>query len=180
VFHEENDAVAHNLHIPGARVCSTTLTSNANIVTEPVINAEQAGLLKALQKCLELRDKYMFRSRQRLGDDPRDYDGHFRALGDDCADVCGVRPDFPVKNIKTQVKSQENNFGKWNIYPKPPPPHWHWKDKEAVSADGSKPAGDEDFVFENCQVPGRQTGWSYAIDAKGVYQVYKGEEGVST
>ncbi|KAF5317567.1 hypothetical protein D9619_013212 [Psilocybe cf. subviscida] len=166
-FHEENEAAAHNLHTPGASWFS---------IYQPVINAEQAGLLKALQKCLELRDKYMFRSRQRLGDDPRDYDGHFRALGDDCADVCGVRPDFPVKDIKTKAKSQENNFGKWNIYPKPPPPHWHWKDKEAVSADGSKIAGHEDFVFENCEVPGRQTGWSYAIDAKGVYQVYKGEE----
>ncbi|KAF8170918.1 AMP deaminase, partial [Pholiota molesta] len=140
---------------------------------EQIINAEQIQLLQQLQKCLELRDKYMFKSRQRLGDDPRDYDGHFEPLGDLYADVSGVRPDVPISDIKNGVKSQANSFNTWNIYPKPPPPHWHWKDKEIVSADGTKKAGDDEFILENCEIPGPLEGWSYEIDMKGVYQVYE-------
>jgi len=60
---------------------------------EYIINVEQANLLHSLQKCLELREKYMLKSRQRLGDD---YDGQFQLLGDGYADVSGVRPDFPL------------------------------------------------------------------------------------
>lgn len=119
----------------------------------------------------------MFKSRQRLGDDPRDYDGHFKPLGDRYADVSGVRPDVPISAIKNGVKSQANSFKKWNIYPKQPPPHWHWKDKEVVSADGTKKAGDDEFVFENCEIPGPLEGWSYEIDMKGVYQVYEDTQG---
>ncbi|KJA23236.1 hypothetical protein HYPSUDRAFT_40051 [Hypholoma sublateritium FD-334 SS-4] len=145
--------------------------------TEQIVSAEQVQLLKSLQKCLELRDKYMFKSRQRLGDDPRDYDSHFEPLGDRYADVSGVRPDVPVEAIKNGVKSQANSFQHWNIYPKPPPPHWHWKDKEVVSADGTKKSGDDEFEFERCEIPGPQEGWTYAIDTKGVYQVYDGTKG---
>ncbi|KAF9485750.1 AMP deaminase [Pholiota conissans] len=148
--------------------------------TEQIITAEQVKLLKDLQKCLELRDKYMFKSRQRLGDDPRDYDGLFEPLGDRYADVSGVRPDVPVSAIKNGVRSQANSFNKWDIYPKPPPPHWHWKDKEVISADGTTKPGDDEFMFENCEIPGPQEGWAFEIDMKGVYQVYdntKGNEG---
>lgn len=121
----------------------------------------------------------MFKSRQRLGDDPRDYDGHFEPLGDRYADVSGVRPDVPISATKNGVKSQANSFKKWNIYPKPPPPHWHWKDKEVVSADGTKKAGDDEFILENCEIPGPLEGWSYEIDMKGVYQVYEDTQGAS-
>ncbi|KDR82958.1 hypothetical protein GALMADRAFT_134480 [Galerina marginata CBS 339.88] len=146
---------------------------------ETLLNAEQAQLLQSLQKCLELRDKYMLKSRQRLGDDPRDYDEQFQALGDDYADVSGVRPDVPIPPIPSNVQSQANNFEPWQIYPKPPPPHWHWKDKSIISGDGSHKLADDEFSFEHCVIPGAQDGWSYAIDMKGVFQVFdetKGKE----
>jgi len=144
---------------------------------EYIINAEQANLLYSLQKCLELRDKYMLKSRQRLGDDPRDYDGDFQPLGDDYADVSGVRPDFPLHGKHREPQSQQNTFSPWKIYPKPPPPHWHWKDKEVVSADGTTKPGDGEFKMEDCVIPGLHDGWSYAIDVKGVFQVYDETKG---
>ncbi|KAF8885708.1 hypothetical protein CPB84DRAFT_1816803 [Gymnopilus junonius] len=135
--------------------------------TENIVSAEQIKLLQSLQKCLELRDKYMLKSRQRLGDDPRDYDGLFTALPDEHADVSGVRPDIhiPLHTENVSVRSQENSFEPWNIYPKPPPPHWHWKDKTLLS-------GDDEFRFEDCAIPGEHEGWSFGIDVKGVFQIY--------
>jgi AMP deaminase len=144
------------------------------VFLEYSINVEQASLLRSLQRCFELRDKYMLMSRQRLGDDPRDYDGYFQPLGDDYADVSGVRPDFPPHRV---AQTQQNKFEPWKIYPKPPPPHWHWKDKGVVSADGTTKAGEDEFTFEDCEIPGAHDGWSFAIDVKGVFQVYDDKKG---
>ncbi|PPQ68832.1 hypothetical protein CVT25_008880 [Psilocybe cyanescens] len=157
VFHVEEEQDNHK-----------QLTGEAH-AAEVILNPETIHLLQSLQKCLELRDKYMLKSRQRLGDDPRDYDGKFKPLGDDYADVSGVRPDVPTPGT-SEAKSQQNSFEKWDIYPKPPPPHWHWKDKEVISADGTRKSGDDEFAFEECDIPGEHIGWSYAIDMKGVFQ----------
>ncbi|KAJ7016880.1 hypothetical protein C8F04DRAFT_1158918 [Mycena alexandri] len=62
-------------------------------VPETVITSELAQLFQSFQRCLELRDKYILKSRQRLGDDPRHYDGYFLGLDDNNAGVCGVRTD---------------------------------------------------------------------------------------
>lgn len=147
------------------------------MLLEVLINAETAHLLQSLHKCLELRDKYMIKSRQRLGDDPRDYDGKFKPLGDDYADVSGVRPDIPPPSGPSEIQSQKNAFHPWSIYPRPPPPHWHWKDKGIVSADGTTRSGDDEFEYEKCEIPGEHLGWSYAIDVKGVFQVYDDSKG---
>ncbi|PPQ82299.1 hypothetical protein CVT26_013962 [Gymnopilus dilepis] len=163
-------------YIPDERVGVQRLK---DLGLEQIVNAEQQKLLQSLQKCLELRDKYMFKSRQRLGDDPRDYDGLFSPLPDEYADVSGVRPDMPIPwNMENAtVRSQDDSFEPWNIYPKPPPPHWHWKDKTAVSADGTPKSGDDEFRFEDCVVPGEHEGWSFGIDVKGVFQVYDEAKG---
>lgn len=139
---------------------------------EHVTGTEQAQLLQSLQRCLDLRDKYMLKSGQRLGDDPRDYDGLFQPLDNDHTDVCGIRPDVSINSAKSQ--SQANCFEPWNIYPKPPPPHWHWKDRETVvSIDGTKNrSGHDEFNFDDCAIPGEHPGWSFGIDVKGVFQVY--------
>lgn len=143
--------------------------------SEPVISAEQVDLLNSLQKCLDLRNKYMMMSLQRLGDDPRDYDGHFQPFSDEYADVSSVCPDTPLPVISI-VKPNEPPFEPWKISPAPPPPHWHWKDKPVVNPDGSTKAGDK-FEFEKCVIPGPHEGWSFALDEKGVYQVYRGDKG---
>ncbi|KAL1722966.1 hypothetical protein EV715DRAFT_287007 [Schizophyllum commune] len=131
------------------------------------LNAELAGLFSAFQKCLDLRDKYMLRSNQRLGDNPKDYDGQFKGLDDAHADVSGMRPgtNYATNNPDKVDKPAEP----WKIYPTPPPPHWHWRDTAAVHSDNTKV---EEFRFENCPIPGAHE-WDFEIDDRGVFQVYK-------
>jgi AMP deaminase len=140
------------------------------MIIVPEINAELLHLFQSLQKCLKLRDKYICKSRQRLGDNPRDYDGHFSGLDDDHADVSGMRPDTSFASNHSPAQPE-----KWRIYPKPPPPHWHWTDKrQAVTTDGRhSPVGE--FNFDECEIPGEDP-WEFAIDDTGVYQVYDNAE----
>lgn len=153
---------------------STTATELANGVQtppEPFITPEQAQLLQYFQKCCELRDKYMCKSRQRLGDDPRDYDGDLDGIDEEHADVCGQRPDI---DHTTNQPLADPPFKPWNIYPKPPPPAWHWKSKEVYNRDGTPTDGDG-FEFEACEIPESHP-WTFEIDDKGVYQVYEASE----
>jgi AMP deaminase len=109
----------------------------------------------------------MLKSRQRLGDDPRDHDGSFQGIDDKLADVTGVRPDADYSTNSPPASS----FTPWRIYPKPPPPHWHYKDDERVSrSDGH--GGTEEFSFSECHIPNTHP-YVYAIDDKGVFQVYE-------
>jgi AMP deaminase len=117
----------------------------------------------------------MLKSLQRLGDDPRDYDGHFMGLDDERADVSGVRPDADYAANCPPASP----FEPWKVSPRPPPPHWHWTDKEkVVSSDGRYTAKEDGFRFEDCVIPGPHP-WRFDIDDKGVYQVYGNMEGDS-
>ncbi|KAG0703791.1 AMP deaminase [Suillus ampliporus] len=138
---------------------------------DTMITPELARVAQSFQKCLELRDKYITKSLQRLGDNPRDHDGVFHGVAEGLADVSGVKPDA---NISLAV-SPKNPHEPWAIYPKPPPPHWHFTAKETViSADGRVTPHDE-FNFAQCQIPGNHE-WEFEIDDKGVYQVYTNAE----
>ncbi|KAF9066473.1 hypothetical protein BDP27DRAFT_1330580 [Rhodocollybia butyracea] len=142
--------------------------SVADSAVHDTINAELLHMFQSLQKCLELRDKYMARSRQRLGDNPKDFDGNFTGLDDERAGVAGVRPDanFAANQPPPQIP------GHWTIYPPPPPPHWHWADKNNVmSADGRR-TPDGEFNFEECHIPSSDS-LVFAIDETGVFQVYE-------
>lgn len=141
-----------------------------SIAAESVITAEQAHILQAFQRCLDLRDKYMLKSRQRLGDDPRDYDGDFDGVDDEHADPSGLKPD--VDPATNQPPAQQ--FKPWRIYPKPPPPTWHSKSKEVLSHGESETGGDA-FRFEECEIPGSHP-WNFRIDDKGVFQVYEADD----
>ncbi|KAI0755087.1 AMP deaminase [Daedaleopsis nitida] len=136
---------------------------------EPPIPSEYVPIFEALEKCLDLRDKYMTRSGQKLGFNPRDHDGLFTGLDDDIASVSGVRPDVDY----TSRPPPKSPFKSWRIYPHPPPPHWHWKGTEKVihSNTGHYISNGGDFDPSHVEVPGSHE-WDYAIDEKGVYQVY--------
>lgn len=138
------------------------------------ITSELDALFQSFQKCLELRDKYMGASLQRLGDNPRDYDGHFKGLKSGLPDVSTVRPD--VDYVASGTTSDECKFDPWRIYPSPPPPHWHWRDENIVVAtDGKeqvKKARSGEFQKEEVVIPEPHT-WEFEIDDKGVYQVYE-------
>ncbi|PCH40282.1 AMP deaminase [Wolfiporia cocos MD-104 SS10] len=136
---------------------------------EPAISSEFHTIFESFQKCLELRDKYMLRSGQRLGFNPKDHDGMFTGLDEDIAGVSGVRPDADYAN-RVPPKSP---FSKWRIYPKPPPPHWHWKGNNTVvpSHSGHDDSYEEQFEFQNCEIPAPDS-YRFELDEKGVFQVY--------
>ena len=144
--------------------------------TDLVMPPENIPILEALEECLSLRDKYMSRSGQKLGFNPRDHDGVFSSLDEDVAGVCGVQPDADY----TARPPTKSPFRKWRIYPRPPPPHWHWKGKGTVvpSNEGYETMEEEEFEFNKCEIPGAGE-LDFAIDEKGVFQVYSSTKGPS-
>ncbi len=151
-------------------------------------------LYASFLKCLELRDKYMNRSLQRLGDNPRDHDGEFDGINDSIKDVPGIRADAPRPSYPYAVPAAENHvkggYGPWKIYPAPPPPHWHWVPPNEVNAGPAEAhpnpstarrhvSGNENFDFSQCEIPTVATremaNWDFAMDDKGVYQVYESD-----
>lgn len=133
------------------------------------ITPEYARVFQLFQRALELRDKYIFKSLQRLGDDPRHHDDHFHGITEGYADVAGVKPDANFANSRTE----HITYQPWKIYPKPPPPHWRFSPKKraAATADGLDSFEEEDFEFDKCDLPGPHE-WTFELDDKGVYQVY--------
>ncbi|KAI0248636.1 AMP deaminase [Lactifluus subvellereus] len=128
-------------------------------------NPELSNILEHLRKCLELRDKYITVSNQRLGDNPRDHDDVFHGIPEGISDVMGVRPEAATN----PCESTEEQFKPWRIYPRPPPPHWHWTADQAVSSGTASPR--DVFDFSHFDIPGAHE-WEFEIDDKGIYQVY--------
>jgi AMP deaminase len=126
---------------------------------------EFGSMLEVLRKCLELRDKYMTVSNQRLGDNPRDHDGVFHGITEGFSDVMGVRPEATGSYEPT-----EEQFKPWRIYPRPPPPHWHWTADQAAVSSGKTSSSDA-VDFNRFGIPGAHE-WEFEIDDKGIYQVY--------
>lgn len=194
--------VAHDFALPPAASGHFGL-ENAHTVTlddEPEINLskldhqqtlsqqELRDLLSSFNKCLQLRDKYMACSLQRLGDNPRDYDGAFKGFAEDIGGVSGVRPDAYAtlrKNTGTSgqhpsLQPAPQQFAKWDIYPRPPPPHWHWTAKPHPEQGGpiddqpqlvSEEGDGDGFDFGHFEIPGAHE-WHYHLDSKGVFQIY--------
>ncbi|KIJ64424.1 hypothetical protein HYDPIDRAFT_89984 [Hydnomerulius pinastri MD-312] len=147
-------------------------TTEAQVQMQASVTPEMAHTFQQFHRCLELRDKYIARSLQRLGDNPRDHDGHFNGIAEGFADVSGVTPNANF----AKVKVTESPYQPWCIYPKPPPPHWHFTAKQnVVTSDGGVTPQDDEFDFSKCQIPGPQS-WNFALDDKGVYQVYSTAE----
>ena len=137
-----------------------------------VLSSEFAPIFDSIRKCLELRDKYTLVSGQRLGFNPKDHDGSFMGLPDETSDVTGVRPDA-YQPLSDSIESQH---APWRIYPRPPPPHWHWTDHNGAGPSHANTPGEEEFVFEECEIPGEDS-WGFEIDEKGVYQIYRDVNG---
>lgn len=96
------------------------------------ISPELRALFASFQKCLELRDKYMRLSLQRLGDNPQHIDRESSASPLPAAecDVAGLRADSVLRSAHLESSENEQSGGSeqgrpWGIYPSPPPPHWH-------------------------------------------------------
>lgn len=134
------------------------------------ISTEFKPMFEALQKCLDLRDKYIRLSLQRLGDDPRHHDGVFTGFEGDVGDVSGLK--LHAYSSSAFGSPSEKKFSPWKIYPSPPPPHWHYK-----KAPQSFFHEEEEFEFSKCDIPGEDS-WTFKIDEKGVFQVYAQSSGM--
>ncbi|KAI0712032.1 AMP deaminase [Earliella scabrosa] len=152
---------------PSLRTRRCILRYNAELP----IPSEFVPIFEALEKCLDLRDKYMSRSGQKLGFSPRDHDGVFAGLDEDVAGVSGVRPDADYAS-RPPPKSP---FKKWRIYPRPPPPHWHWKGRDTAIPSHSGEVSEDEESEPPLDMPGAHE-WNFAIDEKGVFQVFKPED----
>ncbi|EJU03368.1 AMP deaminase [Dacryopinax primogenitus] len=156
--------------------------ADAEDEADAFITPELLALYESFSKCLDLRDKYMNYSMQRLGDNPQHYDGYFTPLPPDLCDVNGVREDatlpsdyplhFPADPSLEPLAQGPNLSTPWRLYPKPPSPHWHWYARAAPSGvSNGAPEEEEEFDFEKCGIPGEHE-WMFEMDDKGVYQVY--------
>ncbi|KAA1118754.1 AMP deaminase [Puccinia graminis f. sp. tritici] len=138
----------------------------------PLINDEDTHLSEELrllyesfQACLDLRDKYIGLSKQRLVDNPQSFDSKFINQ----STARGNPPAHP----------------EWKIYPPPPKPHWRANsDYQAEEAWDLHPRDSRDqlqdhpasprleFDFDACSLPGKDDRFRFAIDSHGVYQIY--------
>lgn len=137
-----------------------------------VLTAELRALYGSFQRCLDLRDKYMALSRQRLEDNPANYDGSFDPVSS---------PSYASTSQLLPVNLPPG-FDHWKIYPPPPEPHWKERDPfgegpgETTEQIAAREAERRKFVWEQCEIPVKEQEDQrrrFALDANGVYQVYR-------
>jgi AMP deaminase len=129
------------------------------------LSEELRSLYESFQACLDLRDKYIGLSKQRLVDNPQSFDSKFINQ----STARGNTPAHP----------------EWKIYPPPPKPHWRANsDYQAEEAWDLHPRDSRDqlqdhpasprleFDFDACSLPGKDDRFRFAIDSHGVYQIY--------
>ncbi|WFD44464.1 AMP deaminase [Malassezia psittaci] len=91
---------------------------------------ECKDLFKNLQKCLELRDKYMDVSQQgNLFDNPKNWDAQFceewaLAAERDLPDFSEITSDHSAKVDGSAWDEKKEQPKPWKVYPPPPRPHW--------------------------------------------------------
>ncbi|WWD17887.1 AMP deaminase [Kwoniella shandongensis] len=157
---------------------------------EQGIGSELEELYASFARCLDLRDKYMELSNQRLGDNPRDHDGQFHGFTPrSYGDVMGLKPQVDQDVCEDPAQNEPDSLPSWKIYPPPPGPHWHWKPTtggphpEPAPADAAEQQGatssynttrDSDvFKIEDCEIPGADDpSRTFEMNDEGVFTVY--------
>lgn len=138
-----------------------------------VQTAELLELYTSFQRCLDLRDKYIKLSRQRLEDNPRDYDGEFDPEPDSTT-ASFERAAVPGKTRAQTSGAKRMKFSKWQINPPPPAPHW--KAEQEAKPNVERVERPQDELLESAwDLPGRHR-YDFSIDKHGVYQVYASPE----
>lgn len=109
--------------------------------------AECESLFANLQKCLELRDKYMDASLQgNLFDDPKNWDAEYCEEWARAADVPLPKPEDHVKDGSVHVDGcawddEKERPKPWKVYPCPPRPHWEHFSPAPASSFVMRPDG---------------------------------------
>ena len=153
------------------------------------------SLSASFARCLDLRDKYLALSLQRLGDNPRDHDGTFQGFFPrSSADINGLKPNADQATCEDPTTSAADELNDspleaWKIYPPPPPPHWHWTAAEngvtpdfagldsqaggSGSATSSTNRDGQVFRFEACDIPGEaKRRCDFGLNDEGVFEVW--------
>ncbi|CAO3638756.1 unnamed protein product [Cunninghamella blakesleeana] len=139
-YHHQKSIVEHDISQP-------SLTDPKTILEESSVTAELLELYNNLQKCLDLRDKYMRLSCQRICDDPKNKDD-WKIYPAPPPASWPLPP--PEELAKLRQKERE-------------------RDADPVAAVGS------DFAFEDCEIPGKHD-YVFGLNKEGFYQVYKTED----
>jgi AMP deaminase len=154
---------------------------------EEAVSAELQELYTSFQTCIELRDKYIALSCQRLEDNPNNYDGEF-APATGSTSTSASRPASPERSKNVPLPNMVNDglpslddmeesdnssrrAKPWKIYPPPPKPHWDPKDPFDAHRSSTVQQQSE-FRFEDCEIPGEHPS-VFELDSQGVYQVYE-------
>lgn len=148
---------------------STTAHPACPGVADPAdhVTAELRALYASFQRCLNLRDKYMRLSRQRLEDNPANYDGNYSPS------------PSPSASQTTSTDPQTPEFKPWVIYPPPPDPHWKERDPFAEATEtteeiAEREAKRREFHWDQIKIPGKESierQKRFVLDSRGVYQV---------
>lgn len=137
------------------------------------VTEELEALYASFQKCINLRDKYMRLSRQRLEDNPANYDGDFSP---------SPSPSSSQVNLENPLApSSAPEIKPWVIYPPPPKPHWKERDPFAEATETTeeiteKEAKRREFHWQDVVIPEREVAGRrkrFEMDGNGVYQVYQ-------
>ncbi|KAK4056829.1 AMP deaminase [Microbotryomycetes sp. JL221] len=125
------------------------------------ITAELRALYASFQRCMDLRDKYIELSRQRLEDNPANYDGVY-------------------KGSEAGSSNLAPCFESWKIYPPPPQPHWEQRDAfsenlETTAEITARENARRRFNWNEVTIPGKEDEPKrkrFELDASGIFQVY--------
>nr|XP_019015072.1 AMP deaminase [Kwoniella pini CBS 10737]OCF53853.1 AMP deaminase [Kwoniella pini CBS 10737] len=155
---------------------------------EQGIGSELEQLYASFARCLDLRDKYLELSNQRLGDNPKDHDGNFHGFTPrSSGDVMGLKAEVRQDTCEGPSAAENETLPTWNLYPPPPPPHWHWKPSqgsvlpEPTSSDGATTSKDkastsesgiQQFKFEDCLIHEEDKEHEFHLNDEGVFSVY--------
>lgn len=117
-----------------------------NFILDDAITAELCELYGSLQKCLDLREKYINLSCQNLMDDPRHADD-WEIYPEP------PKPSWPLPSLEEQERRKAKEKA---------------READPVAAVGS------DFDFNQCKIPSPHP-YHFGVGPDGVYQVYKNE-----
>lgn len=112
-------------------------------------------------------------SRQRLEDNPANYDGLYSGTP-----LSATTIPLPSNDIAPLRDSP--NFNPWEIYPPPPSPHWKERDPYSEATETTieieeREAKRREFCWEKVRIPGKEVEGKrkgFELDGNGVYQVY--------
>ena len=166
-----------------------------------ILATELRQICQSFARCLELRDKYMNYSLQRLGDNPRDHDGVFQGFSTDIGGVNGVRPDAwheLLEKTKTKPPAPQPVVTGHTLAMIDPaaaakqtaaipglnaresqfkPWQVYPKPPPPYTMGALGTPADEEFILESLEIPGKAevdgVGLEFEINPEGIFQVYQ-------